>query len=213
MPRHTGVMTIDVQNAFCRPQSAFVRQFGQDVAHFFGSIQHHNKSGEKTFEVCRIDRCVSQETEHKWFHAATIIPECSKEENFRLSKKQTMFVNWKSSRHFCERERERVDKGMRFLIVTGCTTTCCVRKSAETIARDFPTLRVLVDLSSCAIRTDNLRRRCGPCMEFYMDATVPRRPCVCQTGNSNTFTSPLDRTVQDLRNAGAVVDPFFNWGP
>ena len=36
MPRHTEVMTIDVQNAFCRLQSAFVRQYGQDVAHFLG---------------------------------------------------------------------------------------------------------------------------------------------------------------------------------
>jgi nicotinamidase-related amidase len=61
-------MTIDVQNAFCRPQSAFVRQSGQDVAHFLGvfnAIASRVKRLEKTFEVRRIDRCVSQETEHE----------------------------------------------------------------------------------------------------------------------------------------------------
>jgi len=109
--------------------------------------------------------------------------------------------------------RAKVDSGLRLLIVTGCTTTCCVRESATSIAHQLPGLQLCVDLSSCAVREENTWRRCQPCLDNYLAPTAPRAPCVCLTGDATTFTSPLDRTIYDLGVGHVIVNPAFEWAP
>jgi nicotinamidase-related amidase len=82
--------------------------------------------------------------------------------------------------------RAKVESGLRLLIVTGCTTTCCVRESAISIAQSFPTLQVCVVLVHRQGRQHKTQQHHGHLASVRL---VIQR---------SAFGSQLDCTIRDL---------------
>ena len=104
------------------------------------------------------------------------------------------------------------EQGLQQVIVVGCTTTCCVRLTAMSLKRLFPSTELCVDLSLYATRKCNYMKRCAPCMNRYLNVN-PQHACICQTTDASTHTSPQDKTVADMRDVGIHVFDIFLWQP
>uniref|UniRef100_A0A7S4PTA9 Isochorismatase-like domain-containing protein n=1 Tax=Alexandrium monilatum TaxID=311494 RepID=A0A7S4PTA9_9DINO len=98
---------------------------------------------------------------------------------------------------------ERLAAGVRTLVVGGCTTTSCVRVSSQAVRKQYrsPDLKVVVDLSLCGARTDNLL----PNADQDPDLLRIYGPERCKG------SSPVDLAVLQMRNSGVEVVDSFDW--
>merc|ERR1712008_178969 len=97
--------------------------------------------------------------------------------------------------------------GMGLLVIGGCTTTSCVRVSAQQIARQLRErglagrMRVVVDLNLCGARRDNYRKDAEE--DPVLVRTYGRDFCLGK--------SAVDLAVVQMRQAGVQVIDGFPW--
>jgi len=99
--------------------------------------------------------------------------------------------------------RERLEAGVRTLVIGGCTTTSCVRVSSQAIRRWSPTsdLRVVVDLSLCGARVDNHLPKAHEDPDLVQIYGLER----CRG------LSPVDLAIMQMRTNGVEVVESYNW--
>ncbi|XP_046570493.1 uncharacterized protein LOC124278767 [Haliotis rubra] len=96
------------------------------------------------------------------------------------------------------------------VLIGGCTTTSCVRQSSIQLQQNFSTKgdpRFVVDLSMCGARDSNYLKRCVTCMEKYLSGYDER----CKVCEESGGTSPVDKAVEDMTQAGVTVVEQFDW--
>ncbi|XP_046341611.1 uncharacterized protein LOC124122583 [Haliotis rufescens] len=104
------------------------------------------------------------------------------------------------------------EENIKTVLIGGCTTTSCVRQSSIQLQQHFGQkgdLQVVVDLSMCGARDSNYLKRCAVCMEKYMGGYDVR--CKGCEESGVILTSPVDKAVEDMTQAGVTVVEQFDW--
>ena len=98
--------------------------------------------------------------------------------------------------------REQLSRGVKTLVVGGCTTTSCVRVSSQAIVRAYgPRLDVVVDLSLCAARAANYEKTAAE----DADLLAIYGADLCRG------RSAVDLAAWQMEQAGVRVVPSFEW--
>ena len=105
-----------------------------------------------------------------------------------------------------------LSKGIKQVVIGGCTVTSCVRVSSSEIQKHYSKhgIQVYVDLSLCGARDSNYTKRCEQCLQLYMyNSLAP--PCGKCEQTGDELKSPVDKAVEFMTQSGVTVMQQFDW--
>jgi len=196
---HTALILIDCQKAFL--SGGWARYFGLDqvspIKSAFANTLDLLRSKEK-LSGCDIlcTKCYTEGDEADFVDE--LLPflrdtPCVWKPNTNITQ-NPRFHDW---------FKDRLGAGVRTVVIGGCTTTSCVRVSSQAIRKLYPQgdLRVVVDLSLCGARRDNLLPNAD--QDPNLVRIYGRDRC--------KGLSPVDLAKTQMKASGVDVVDSFDW--